>query len=152
MDGVILFSLGLLYYLTSLQYSVGRAVAPGPGLFPRAVGIALMICGLMLFVRTFWGSAKVKEKKWGLSLSWSFRRHLRSPAFRVIAAIAAYLLVVSYLGYLTASCCLLFYLGHLMGIRRKLRLGILGLSTGLLTFWLFWSLMRVPLPMGTLWE
>jgi len=139
---------GLFYLISSFKYDVGTAMTPGPGLFPRIIGFIMLLCGFLLIFSSLY-NRKEKEK---LSATWDglSGKNLVS-AMLVIGSVTFYLLVINYVGFLIASSILVLFLAWVMGGRNWLFNVTLGIVSSGLTYWLFWVIMRVPIPQGSLW-
>jgi len=73
-------------------------------------------------------------------------------AAKVVGGIIVYLLIVTPLGFLLATSLLMVFLAWAMGGSRRVANMIVGLISVGILYWLFWTMMRVPLPQGTLWR
>lgn len=147
--GAVVFSfLGFGYLFWSLEYDAGTATTPGPGLFPRLVGIAMAACGLLLAASSLYGRGRKEQA--GFPADEHSRSNLLS-ALLVVGSIASYLLVIQYVGFFLASALLVFCLAWLMGGRSWIANTLLSVVTTGLAYWLFWVMMRVPIPSGSLW-
>ena len=148
---------GIFYYVSSLEYylyvQVGGVEKPGPGLVPRGLAVAIILCSLVILaaslvrgrIRAEPGFTAIFED---LGLA---RRNLVSTAL-LLLSIVFYLLVVDLAGFLATSIVVLVFMLRALGEKRWWFSVSLGAGSGFLTYWLFWTLMRVPLPTGTLWE
>jgi len=149
--------LGLFYYTSSWQYdlniNVGGIEKPGPGLLPRGLAIAIVLCSLVILIASLLRSRNTKEKRFkAVCEDMGLQKQNLIPSILVILGIVVYLLLINFTGYLLTSIALIMFMSWVMGERKWWANGLLGLGSGLFTYWLFWIVMRVPLPMGTLWE
>lgn len=154
--GFFLF-VGLFYYVSSWQYDlhikVGGIEKPGPGLLPRGLAIAIILCSLVILIASLLRGRNRKEEGFkAVYVALGVQKHNFIPSLLVILGIAAYLLLISFTGFLLTSIALIVFMLWAMGERRWWFNGLVGLGSGFLSYWLFWTLMRVPLPLGTLWE
>ncbi|MCC6889043.1 MAG: tripartite tricarboxylate transporter TctB family protein [Hyphomicrobiales bacterium] len=147
-SALVLSLLGFGYLIWSLEYDVGTATTPGPGLFPRLMAMAMALCGLLLAASSLYGSGR-KEQADIPSEEFS-RRNLLS-ALLVIGSIVFYLLVIEHVGFLIASSLLVFCLAWVMGGTSLIAITFLSVVSTGLAYWLFWVVMRVPIPSGSLW-
>ena len=148
---------GILYYASSLQYdlhiNVGGIEKPGPGLLPRGLGVAIILCSLVILITSI-----VRERKEpgegfkAVCATLGLRRANLMACLMVILSIAAYLLVVDVAGFLLTSTGLIMFMLWALGERRWWFDVLVGLVSAFSTYGLFWTLMRVPLPAGTLWQ
>ena len=136
-SGSALLALALGVAWESRRLPLGTHHGPGPGYFPLLLAAALAVLALAIVVR---GRAALPLA----SLDWS-----EAPrAAGVVAAAAFAALALERLGYrLTVLAVLLFLLG---AVERR-RPWVVGLVAGAMafgSFWVFHSLLRVPLPRG----
>lgn len=155
-SAVFFACVGLFYYISSWQYdlhiSVGGIVKPGPGLLPRSLAIAIILCSLVILVTSLLKARDKGEKRFKQVLEeLGSRKQNLIPSLLVISGLVGYLLFINFTGYLLTSIALVVFMSWVMGERRWWFNGVLGLGSGFLTYWLFWIIMRVPLPRGTLW-
>lgn len=140
--GILLFLFGGVTVVLSLSMPLGSLRMAGPGMFPLALGILLMLLsGIWVLRCLLQGHAGSK----GLSLSPVLRNVLP-----FVLAMAMYVLLLDTLGYPFTSLLLLLALFRLMGSRAwalnlAIALGVAGCS-----FLVFVSWLQVPLPRGLL--
>lgn len=147
-SALVLALLGFAYLIWSFDYDVGTANTPGAGLFPRLLGIAMALCGLLLVAFSL--STRGRKEEAGFPSDAHSRSNLFS-ALLVIVNIVSYLLIIQYVGFLVASSLLVFFLAWLMGGRSWIANIVLSVASTGLAYWLFWVMMRVPIPSGSLW-
>jgi hypothetical protein len=140
--------LGLFYLIYSLEYPAGNVANMQPGFFPRLIGMVVigLSGGAFLSSLKQWGRTKPTALWEGLQ--W---KNLVSAAM-AIAGIVLYLVFLNAIGFLAASFLLVFSLARIMGGRSWILNALSGAVTSGLMYWAFWIVMRVPLPLGTLWE
>ena len=63
-SGLVLLLLGLGVVLESSRYGLGRLSAIGPGFFPTALGVVLVLCGLGTLVHSFQRAGPAPVVKW----------------------------------------------------------------------------------------
>jgi putative tricarboxylic transport membrane protein len=132
--------LAILYLTASWQYPMGTISEPGPGLFPVMVACLWLIAS----VGTGWGA-----------LSKAMQGHIEWPRGAslarmgaILAAILAYMLLLSKFGHSIAAVVATFMaLQALGGLRWPLKIG-LAVAFGLGSYFLFDTLLNVPLPRG----
>ena len=139
--------LGIFYLLYSWQYESGTLAGPGPGFFPRILAIILIGSNLWLLLRA------LLRRKEGTRLrtlleGTDARGILTAGA--VVAAIILYLLILPAAGFLLASPLLVLFLARVMGGKSWIGNLLLAVISSACTYWLFWIIMRVPIPMGLL--
>lgn len=147
-SAIFIISIGGFYLIYSLDYNTGSLANPQHGFFPRIIGIALVASNLVLLLSSLF-KRKQKDK---LSTIWEGidPKNIVS-ALMVIGSLSLYLLVINYVGFLVASPALVFFLAWVMGGKKWIYNIILGVVTGGLLYWIFWIMMRVPIPLGSLW-
>lgn len=132
--------LAIGYLIAGWDYPWGKMAEPGPGVYPLAVGI-LMLMGAV-----------------GLGLEARLRRlRLDAPwpagagRWRVLAVLASglgYALLLPYLGHLIMGTLVSLIVLRVMGLPRwPLCIG-LAIAVGLASYYLFAIILDVPLPVG----
>lgn len=137
LSGTILVLLGLFVVWERRVLPLGTHNQPGPGYFPLLLAILLIIFGGILIARG--GLTRAFR-----SLSWLEAPH----AIAILACSVFATLFMERVGY---RITMIIILGFLLGAMERIRLWqaltlTLGLALG--SFWLFDSLLRVPLPRG----
>ena len=97
--------IGIFYYLSSLQYDEHIKVAgiekPGPGLLPRGLGIAIILCSLVILITSLFKGLRRKEEGFEAACeNLGMRKANLISSLLVILGIVAYLLVVNVAGFL----------------------------------------------------
>jgi len=134
---LLLFSLGVMWETRVLP--LGSLHRPGPGTTPLLLAIALAAMGILVAL----GGAGAPPLA---SLEWTERTH----ALAILAGCAFAALALERLGYrLTVGILLVFLLG-VVERRRLATVAAMALGLSLGTFFLFQTLLRVPLPRGPL--
>jgi hypothetical protein len=150
-SSAVLLGIAAAYVAYGVRYPLDTLANPGPGVFPLAVGVFLV--GLMAFQLLQSGARLLCVRA---------RAHPAAepgppPAaprerrpWVMIAVLAAYLLVVTPVGFYVSTLALAAACSKLMGTRGWLR--PLALSAGLLLacYVLFSVWLKVPLPRGYL--
>lgn len=136
-SGSALVLLGLFVVWERRVLPLGTHTQPGPGYFPLLLSMLLIVLGALLIFQG--GSAQALR-----ALAWPEAPH----ALAILACSAFATLFLEQIGY---RISMVIILGFLLGVVERLRLWLvvtltLGLPLG--TFWLFDSLLRVPLPRG----
>lgn len=136
--GLALLALLVLEESWRLRLPLGSLANPGPAYFPGVLALLLLVAGLA--VAALGGGPRLA------SLEWSEWRH----SVAIFAACGFCALALERLGYrLTIFLMLAFLVGV---IERKPAVPTLVFSGAMAggTFWLFDTLLRVPLPRGPL--
>ena len=137
LSGAFLMLLGLFVVWERRVLPLGSASRPGPGYFPLLLAILLIILGAILILRGK-DAAKIR------ALAWPEAPH----AAAILGCCLFISLFMETIGY---RLTLLLTLGFLFGVMERIKAWLtlaltFGFSLG--TFWLFDSLLRVPLPRG----
>ena len=136
-SGVMLLALALYVWWMNRAYPIGSLSEPGPGYVPLLLAIFMGTMGLLVAVS---GGKSLPLA----ALEWSEAK--RAVALLVACSVAAYAL--ERLGYrITMAALLVFFLG-VMERRSPLMVALVGVGFSLLTFYLFATLLRVPLPVS----
>ena len=147
-SAVFLLGVGIFYLFYSLEYEAGALDDPGPGLFPRIIGLIIICTNVFLLVLSLRRQAGESKSKPLMPLLKG--KHLLSGGM-IVGAVILYLLVLDEVGFLLASPLLVFFLAWVMGGARWMANLILGVVASAFLYWLFWVIMRVPIPRGSLW-
>ena len=136
--GLAVFALLVLEETWRLRLPLGSVANPGPAYFPGVLAVLLLAAGVA--VAALAGGPRVS------SLDWAEWRH----GVAIFAACAFCALALERLGY---RLTMFVALGFLVGVvERKSPAATLVFAAALAlgTFWLFDTLLRVPLPRGSL--
>jgi putative tricarboxylic transport membrane protein len=136
-SGAFLVLVGLFVVWERRVLPLGSTSHPGPGYFPLLLAVLLIILGAILIARG-------KDAKSIRSVSWPEAPH-------AVAILGCCLFVTLFMETIGYRLTLLLVLGFLFGVMERIKPWLtlvltFGFSLG--TFWLFDSLLRVPLPRG----
>ncbi len=147
--GAIFFlCFGLFYLFASMIYDMGSLHNPQPGFFPRIMGCVMIFLSLAILTSAL-RKRKQAEK---LSTIWEgFSRRNILSAIVIVSSVTLYLLGLNTFGFLFLSPFLMFVLAYAMGGTSWIVNIILAVGTSGLIYWVFWILMRAPIPLGSLW-
>ena len=137
LSGAVLVVFALLVIFESRHYPLGTFRLPGPAFVPILLASLLLIFGILLLFTS--GRAPRLS-----SISWSEWRH----AAAILAASVFAVFATERLGY---RLTVLLMLGFLLKVvERRGWMQTVGLAFGLAfgSFYLFYTLLRVPLPEG----
>jgi len=136
-SGAFLVLVGLFVVWERRVLPLGSASRPGPGYVPLLLALLLIVLGVILIARG-------KHAKDIRSVSWTEAPH----ALAILGCCIFVSLFMETIGYrLTLLLALGFLFGYMERIKPWLTL-VLSFGFSLGTFWLFDSLLRVPLPRG----
>lgn len=142
--GLFLVALGIVILVHIQGYPLIPGQNYGPALFPGVIAVGLLGCGALLVLQG------VRTRAPLVALSDWVRNPVTLTNFLVVCAVLAfYALVASTLGFLpTAALCLMA-----LFLKLKVRLGValvVAVVASVVIHYLFYKLLRVPLPWGVL--
>ncbi len=134
-----------LYF--SLQLPIGRWNEPGPGVFPLALSILLLISGAAWFIL---GKRRMEEKGEGGKAGGDAITKKMAIPLKIIVLTALIILALNRVGYLVASSLYIFVL--LFWVSRYRVIVSIGLAVGIgVGSWYFFErILSVQLPRGIL--
>ncbi len=136
-SGLILVALALYVWWMNRAYPLGTLSEPGPGYVPLLLAIFMGAMGLLVAL-----SGGKSEPL--AAMEWTEAK--RAVALLIACSVAAYAL--ERLGYrITMAALLVFFLG-VMERRKPLMVALVGVGFSLITYYLFATLLRVPLPVS----
>ena len=136
-SGSAFILLGMFVMWERRVLPLGTHTQPGPGYLPLLLAILLVIFGGLL-VAQGGGAAPLRAVVW-------------SEAPHALAILACTAFATGFLERIGYRITMVLILGFLFGVMERLRpwqAAVLTLGFSLGTFWLFDSLLRVPLPRG----
>ncbi len=135
-----LLAAAVLWSARSFPNVPGQKV--GAGFLPMLVGAGLLLCGLVLLLRSY---RRVYANAGGATRA---DEHVRAPLI-AIGAVLLYILLAERLGFLLVApvCLVLVFRVLLVNWRASL---LWGLSGTLVVHFAFYKMLRVPLPWGVL--
>jgi hypothetical protein len=153
-SSAVLLLIGGGYLLYDLRYALDTLANPGPGVFPLAVGLLLMSLGaaqlfqsgrLLLTRRAAKPDSPLDSPAEPPKEAWAER-----VPWLMVGILILYLMVVSWIGFLTSTFALVILCSKLMGTRGWI--GPIALAVGILVscHFLFSVWLHVPLPTGYL--
>lgn len=132
--------LGAAVYLESLNFPRMADGWPGPGLFPRILGVLLVLFGGVVMVEAF----RPHESQ---EVSYQPANILKAGL--VLVSVAIYVAVAQKLGFLPTATLLLLGLMLMLNVRLRVALPA-SVAVAVLCLLLFEKVLRVPLPPGIL--
>jgi putative tricarboxylic transport membrane protein len=136
-SGAFLVLVGLFVVWERRVLPLGTTSHPGPGYVPLLLAVLLIIFGAILIARG-------KDAKSFMTVSWAEAPH----AIAILGCCLFTTLFMETIGY---RLTLLLVLGFLFGVMERIKVWltlVLTFAFSFGTFWLFDSLLRVPLPRG----
>lgn len=136
-SGLMLVALAVYVGWMNRAYPIGTLAEPGPGYVPLLLAIFMGVMGLLV--------ALSGGKSMPLAaMEWTEAK--RAIALLVACGVAAYAL--ERLGYrITMAALMIFFLG-VMERRKPLMVASVGIGFSLITFYVFATVLRVPLPVS----
>ncbi|PWB63051.1 MAG: hypothetical protein C3F17_10170 [Bradyrhizobiaceae bacterium] len=147
LSGLVLIVLAAAMIALTASFPAFPGQKYGPSLFPRILGVGIIICGLMLV----WSglSARRAGAPWVAVAPW-VRDPWRATSFLlVLAMLLLYILAAETIGFIPIAIVFLGGLFLWLGVRPLTAGAVAVAATGAL-FWFFASMLRVPLPRGVL--
>jgi putative tricarboxylic transport membrane protein len=136
-SGLMLVALALYVGWMNRAYPIGSLQEPGPGYVPLLLAIFLGVMGLLVVIAGG-KSTPLSQMEWGESG--------RALAILVACGMAAY--AMERLGFrITMAALLVFFLG-VMERRQPVRVAVVSLGFAFIAYYLFATLLRVPLPVS----
>ena len=136
-SGLLLLALALYVAWMNRAYPIGTLSEPGPGYVPLLLAVFMGAMGLLVALSGGKSTALA-------ALEWTEAK--RAIALLVACGVAAYAL--ERLGYrITMAALLVFFLG-VMERRNPMMVVLAGVGFSLITYYVFATLLRVPLPVS----
>ncbi len=135
--------LGIAYLADNSSLPMGSAAKPGAGLFPLWVGISLLGLSLALFIRALRNRDTAARDQDPFPAGKDRQRVLA-----VGGTLALFVLLLKPLGYGICSAALLAAIFRFLGLKSWGRILLISLVTAAISFFLFDTLLGVPLPRG----
>ena len=131
-SAAVLAVVAILYLLLGRGYPLDTLAAPGPGIFPLAAGVALLLVAVWQFVAAGRGRAEAPPRR-------------RAPRLMAVVLVI-YAAVLPTLGFVLASFALVVIAARLMGLPGWWRPAVLGACVALAARVVFVTWLGVPLP------
>ena len=145
-SGSALVLFALLVIWESRQLPLGTFRLPGPAFVPVLLASLLVIFGLLLIVSPF-APDKARRAPLLSSLSWTEWRH----ALAILAMCAFAVFAIERLGYRLTMLLVLTFILKLVERRGWVLSLTFAFALSFGSFFLFHSVLRVPLPHGAVW-
>ncbi len=126
-SGLLLLGVGTFVYVEALNYRLGQLSSIGPGMFPQALGVILIICGAVTLLASFTRSAPLAQFNWRPMVVLSVALMAFAvilPRFGMIPAVMALVLIARFsetrygllgtlllAGIIAPMCWLVFVIG-----------------------------------------
>ncbi len=144
--GLVLAILGGLVLFTVQSYPKIPGQQVGPALFPGLIAAGILVCGLILVVR---GWRERKAAPWVTPGDW-----VRSPRHvagfvLLVASVVFYIVAAEKLGFLLSAVLILTAMFYVLRVPLGRSL-LVAVVASLVIHFMFYKLLRVPLPWGIL--
>lgn len=142
--GIIVFGLGGLTVLGSLQMPIGTFRLAGSGLFPLWLGIFLMFLALLHLMNLWFKRAALRPGEPAAAPAPGANRQML--LFLGASLLATFCLDI--LGYPVTAFLLMLLLLRILGVRRPVPLLAIPVVTAIVVYFLFVQFLKIPLPKG----
>ncbi len=139
-----LLAICVLFSYESFQLSLSDTLGPGPGFFPFWLGVLGAVLAVALLVQLH-----LNQVDLGAAALEFDRAGVRS-VIKVVAALAAGSALLEIVGFRVSMLLLLGYLLFILDVRNWLVIAVFAAAGSFGVFHVFFHLLRVPLPMGSL--
>ena len=144
--GGIFVALGILIFILTFQFPSLEGGQPGPSLFPRILAVLfIFFAGIVLWRGWRTGKGKLDSPP---EEEIPVPRNYFDPIF-VLILIAVYMALSNWLGFFITSTLILFLMMIKLGVP-YLRSVVISILLTLFVNFMFYKILRVPLPMGFL--
>ena len=141
--GVVIFLLGAVTTLLSLDMPIGTFRKSGTGMFPLILGILLMFLSGLFLLQLFLKTQAVREKSSTAAILGSSK-----PFILFFGTMVLVTLLFNRLGYPLSSFLLMLALLRILGVKRWRFNLPLSFITAAVCYFLFVQWLKIPLPKG----
>lgn len=134
--GLILVAIGGVVALETMALPLGTLARPGPGYAPLICAIILAALGLLVALRR--GGEPVANLRWGEA------RH----AALILGVISFAALALERIGFRLTTLAILIFLLGVVERRNPFAAAAVAFGISFGGYYLFWNILRVPLPIG----
>lgn len=128
----------------SLELKFSTALGPGPGFFPFWLSVILGVLAVMMFYHATWKVSDPMPADFFASRRGYFR------AFAALAALYFSAFTMDFLGFRLMMLAFMVWLFITLGRVNPILIAAIAMATSFGGFWLFGSVLQVPLPVGVL--
>lgn len=143
--GIITVIAGAAVVVATRSFPAAAGQPVGPAAFPAAIGLAMIAAGALLVIH---GLRQAHDATIPLP-HWSRNRRLVLNVAAALVSVVVYALVLHRVGFLVTAALLLAVLFATFGVPRR-RIAALAVGAALVIHFVFYTLLRVPLPWGVL--
>ncbi|HVE07380.1 MAG TPA: tripartite tricarboxylate transporter TctB family protein [Paraburkholderia sp.] len=141
--GGLMLVVGLGAALQGMSYSMGTLAAPGPGLFPAALGVLLMPIGIAIALfgkRPATGASDTQQQRDLPRAEWR-------GWFCIVASIVAFIVLGNHGGLVPASFAVAFIAALGDRDNRLIDALVLGVAMAVVAVVVFWWLLQLQFPL-----
>lgn len=138
--GVVFLVASGVYLFLAARLPIGTVAQPGAGVFPRVVGVLLVVTSVMLVAQA------LRHREPGARLPADAWRRVSGVA----AALAVFCLALPWLGYPVPAFGLLLAVLRMFGVTRWRAAVLVALLAAAISYYVFVFVLDVPLPAGPL--
>lgn len=142
---LIVFSLAMITLTLTFPDFPGQRF--GPSLFPRILGVGLILCGAALVRNGL--AARLAGAPWLELAPWTSDPWRATSFFGTLALLLVYILASESIGFIPIALVFLFALFVWLGVRLVPAV-LTAVVTTIAIHWFFSTMLRVPLPRGLL--
>jgi putative tricarboxylic transport membrane protein len=139
--------LGIVYLIGSVNLGIGSAISPGAGLYPSFIGITLIFIAFPFFLL----SLKQKEPQQAKEEAFPKGKDLK----RVVSLALTFVFFAIFLkplGYWVCGTALMGASLKLLGMQSWGKVVLISILTTAISYFLFVSILKVPIPLGILFS
>ncbi len=145
---IIGIGLSIYVFFKASTFSKAPGTITGPGFFPMAIAVGLLIVSFLIILQQVLVKVDKKTDKKMNTLSLKDEGIRRS--FISLVSTIAYVLIMPYLGFITATVLYLFFLMFLLNNRAYVKMGIISVLVSICVFLIFKTILNITLPAGLL--
>jgi putative tricarboxylic transport membrane protein len=146
LSGLLIGSFSAAIYIHALSFPPLPGQNVGPNMFPQLIATGFMICAVMLVLR---GVKTLAAEGWITLPDWWGQRRVALGFLLIPLVLAFYVTLSESLGFLPTAVILLMALFLVFEVRLRTAL-IVAIVGSLCIHFIFYKLLRVPLPWGIL--
>jgi len=140
---IVLMAVSLAFIEESIKLPFGNLRGPEPGFWPLILASILLIASVVLLMQTLRSKNEQEGPFWARPGSWK-------RCGMAMGSLFAFGFIFSYLGYLISVSILITFLMKAIEPQKWWLSVAVGVSSALLSYVLFGSLLNTPLPVGKL--
>ena len=147
-SGIAVGLFGLAVYIQSGTFpSLGQQQI-GPEVFPQVIAVGMMICAILLVIKGL-KEKKATGERWVELPEWAYEPRTLFGFLLILIALAFYILASEYLGFLITGFIMLMVMFLYFQVKPLVAL-ITAIISVFVIHYLFYTVLKVPLPWGVL--